>query len=184
MASKLPEETIEKIKNFLERFANAYPNSGVAVFLTRIIEDSTQKIEGFDERIAAYMANAINIEQSRLPKAGTGMSDILETHLEIMEDFLKILETGDVNVLEYVRKEKAARMYKDFLVQGIKLRKFSQEWSGIVDEMRNFLVEDALFGDEHDCATCPDKDTCLSKDLKQHIEKIKKTPGDTLDMTG
>lgn len=184
MANKIVGEIKEKIKNFLLRFAKEYPNSGVGVNLPFILEELDQEAEGFDVKIVKYMTKIFMIENDFLPDAEPGT---FGTHLEIMEDYLRILETGEINVLDYVYKQEVAKKYIDFLVPGIKLDKFSREWVGILAELRESLQEEDPSGDggsHHNCVTCRTRDVCPIRGLKEHLEQMAKEKAGSMDDDG
>ncbi len=174
MANIFSEKIRERIKDFVTKYAKEYPKTNLAAHLSAIIEELSQELEGSDEHILQYMAEALSYERNQLPAIEASE---LETYQEIMDDFLKILETGDVNVIDYVRKQEAAIRYKVFLQQGIRLYRFSKEWASILEEIHNSLNESSymtLVVHSHDCSKCPASETCSFKEIVQRLEEKSK----------
>lgn len=174
MANRIPKEIKEKIKAFVERFAKEYSDSGIASLLALILEDLSQETEGFENKISKYVIQNFQVEMKRLPNPEANAS---ETHLGIMQDFLRVLEERDANILDYVGKRESAIRYKGFLEQKIKLEGFSKEWSGIMFELQELSDKEVSPGDGHDCANCSEKDSCSGFLLEQHLIQTKGREG-------
>lgn len=175
MTKELPEHIKEKIKEYVERFANAYHESGVPETLPDILEDLKRGSEGADKKIAYYMNRIFEAESNHLQKMD---ADALETNLEILKDFLKILETGDVNVLEYVRKQETATELVSLIQERMTLLDFVKEWSNILAQLSESQAKDAFSENDHNCAICRITDSCPIKDIKQRLEREAESMGD------